>query len=259
MMVKNRIRRWQEGDIIGLWNSVMDGAGQPSSKCTVRKKGSPESLRESNARRARQTMKDGLYRKAIQSLGSDGLAPPSVKNQAVMLSKHPQAPPPPEPTIPPPTAVQATIEDVARALKSFPNGSASGPSGLRANHLKEAAFCPSPDRAIYALRSLSGVVNLMCAGKVPQAVVPYLCGATLLTSQKRDGGLRPIAVGEVLRRLSSKCISKAVRSEVFEVLTPLQVGVGVQGGCKSIVHAVSLVQEDSNISPELKWTLLLDF
>ena len=60
----------------------MDGAGQPSSKRTVRKKGSPESLRESNARRARQTMKDGLYRKAIQSLGSDGLAPPSVENQA---------------------------------------------------------------------------------------------------------------------------------------------------------------------------------
>ena len=100
----------------------------------------------------------------------------------------------------------------------------------------------------------------MCAGKVPQAVVPYLCGATLLASKKRDGGLRPIAVGEVLRRLSSKCISKAVRSEAFKVLTPLQVGVGVQAGCESIIiHAVSLVQEDSNISPELKWILLLDF
>ena len=185
--------------------------------------------------------------------------PPSVENQAVMLSKHPQVPPPPELTIPPPTALQVTIEEVAWALKSFPIGSDPGPSGLRANHLKEAAFCPSPDRAIYALRSLSGAVNLMCAGKVPQAVVPYLCGATLLASKKRDGGLRPIAVGEVLCRLSSKCISKAVRSEAFEVLTPLQVGVGVQAGCKSIVHTVSPVQEDSNILPELKWILLLDF
>ena len=121
-------------------------------------------------------------------------------------------------------------------MKSFQNGSAPGPSGLRANHLKEAAFCPSPDRAIYGLWSLSGVVNLMCAGKVPQAVVPYLCGVTLLASKKRDGGLRPIAVGEVLHCLSSKCISKAVRSEALEVLTPLQVGVGVQAGCESIVH-----------------------
>ena len=76
MMVKNRIRRWREGHFIGLWNSVMDGAGQPSSKRTVRMKGSPESLCESNARRARQAMKDGVYRKAIQSLGSNGLAPP---------------------------------------------------------------------------------------------------------------------------------------------------------------------------------------
>ena len=149
MLVKCRIRRWREGDIIGPWNSVLDGAGQPSSNHAVRKKGTPESLRESNARRARQVMKDGLYRKAIQSLGSDGLAPLSVENQAVMLSKHPQAPPPP-------TSVQVTIEEVARALKSFPNGSAPGPSGLRANHLKEAAFCPSPDRADYAQRTLSG-------------------------------------------------------------------------------------------------------
>ena len=105
MLVKSRIRRWREGDIIGLWNSVLNGAGQPSSKRAVRKKGTPEFLRESNARRARQAMKDGLYRKAIQSLGSDGLAPPSVENQAMMLSKHPQAPPPPKPTIPPPTSV----------------------------------------------------------------------------------------------------------------------------------------------------------
>ena len=159
-------------------------------------------------------------------------SPPLVENQAVMLLKHPQAPPPLELTIPPPTAVQVTIEEVARALKSFPNGSGPGPSGLRANHLKEAAFCPSPDRAIYALQFLSGAVNLMCAGKVPQAVVPYLCGATLLASKKTDGGLRPIAVGEVLRRLSSKCISKAVRLEAFEVLIPLQVGVGIQAGCE---------------------------
>ena len=69
------------GRIIGLWNSVMDGAGQPSSKRTVRKKGSPETLRESNARRAHQAMKDGLYRKAIQCLGSDGLAPLLLKTK----------------------------------------------------------------------------------------------------------------------------------------------------------------------------------
>ena len=48
----------------------------------------------------------------------------------------------------------------------------------------------------------------------------------------------------------SKCVSKAIRSEAFEALTPLQLGVGVSVGCESIVHAVNCVLEDSSIKPE---------
>ena len=66
-------------------------------------------------------------------------------------------------------------------------------------------------------------------------------------------------MGEVLRRMTSKCISRAVRGEAFRALTPLQVGVGVLVGCDAIVHAVNSVQENSNINPERKWMLLLDF
>ena len=95
--------------------------------------------------------------------------------------------------------------------------------------------------------------------RAPSVVVPHFCGASLLACRKKDGGLRPIAVGEVLRRLISKCISRAVQSESFRVLTPLQVGVGVQTGCESIVHALARVQEDSDILPEDRWTLLVDF
>ena len=66
-------------------------------------------------------------------------------------------------------------------------------------------------------------------------------------------------MGEVLCRLTSKCISRAVKGEAFRILTPLQVRVGVLVGCESIVHAVNRVQEDFNIRLERKWTLLLDF
>ena len=97
------------------------------------------------------------------------------------------------------------------------------------------------------------MINLLCAGRAPSVVVPHLCGASLLACRKKDGGLRPIAVGKVLGRLISKCISRAVQSESFRVLTPLQVGVGVQAGCESIVHALARVQEDSDIPPEDRW------
>ena len=78
-------------------------------------------------------------------------------------------------------------------------------------------------------------------------------------ARKKGCGLRPIAVGEILRRLTSKCISRGVQAEAFCVLTPLQVGVGVPVGCEAIVHAVAHVHEDTNIHPEERWTLLLDF
>ena len=66
-------------------------------------------------------------------------------------------------------------------------------------------------------------------------------------------------MGKNLRCLTSKYISQGVQAEAFCVLTPLQVGVGVPVGCEAIVHAVAHVQEDTNIHPEERWTLLLDF
>ena len=122
-------------------------------------------------------------------------------------------------------------------------------------------FCPSPDRANRALLALLDVINLMGAGDVPSM---HGCASPLWSlpprqQEERRGGVRPIAVGEVLRRLTSKCILWAVRSDASRILTPTQVGVGVSCGCEAIVHAVARVQEDAATPPEGRWTLLLDF
>ena len=77
--------------------------------------------------------------------------------------------------------------------------------------------------------------------------------------RKKSGGLLPIAVGEVLRRLTSKCISRVVNETARIALSPFQVGIGVPVGCEAIVHAVTSVQDDNKIPSESKWTLLLDF
>ena len=85
------------------------------------------------------------------------------------------------------------------------------------------------------------------------------CGATLLACRKKSGGLRPIAIGEVLRRLTSKCVSRAVQVDAIGVISPLQVGVGIPVGCESIVHSVASLQEDPNIPLESRCSLLVDF
>jgi hypothetical protein len=59
--------------------------------------------------------------------------------------------------------------------------------------------------------------------------------------------------------LVSKCLSSAVRQIVATSLPPLQVGVGTPGGAEAIIHSVRHLLEDPSISPNSKWTLMLDF
>ena len=176
-----------------------------------------------------------------------------------MLQKHPQVPPPDLPNSPPPAAPSLSKSVVKRAVTSFSPGTAPGPSGLRASHLAEAISCPTPSRAQASLSTLSQFSSLLVSGNVPPEVISHLCGATLLASKKKDGGLRPIAIGETLRQLVSKCLAFSVCHSAASTLLPLQVGVGTKGGAEAAVHAINLIQNDHSIPSDGKWCLLLDF
>ena len=62
--------------------------------------------------------------------------------------------------------------------------------------------------------------------------------ATLTALRKKDGGIRAIAVGNVFRRLASKMATRRVVQTLGGELAPVQLGVGVQGGCEAAVHAL---------------------
>ena len=50
--------------------------------------------------------------------------------------------------------------------------------------------------------------------------------------------LRPIAIGELLRRLTVKCLMHEVRADAKTYLWPAQVGVAVKAGGEAAVHAL---------------------
>lgn len=54
---------------------------------------------------------------------------------------------------------------------------------------------------------------------------------------KKEGVVRPIAVGNTFRRLTSKLASASVRSEMSSKFAPRQVGSGIKGGCEAAAHA----------------------
>src|SRR6218665_3530254 len=64
-----------------------------------------------------------------------------------------------------------------------------------------------------------------------------LFGRILLALRKSLGGLRPIVIGYLWRRIAAKCANAFAVPRVVEYLSPRQVGVGVPGGCEAAVHA----------------------
>ena len=143
-----------------------------------------------------------------------------------------------------------------RAIQSFPNGSSGGPDGLKPQHLKDM-FGPSAVGCSQALLpALISFIELVLEGRTPPSIMPYFFGANLTALQKKNGGIRPIAVSCTLRRLAAKVAGSKVMEEMGELLAPRQLGYGVRRGAEAAVHAARLYLRD--IEPS-KAVLKLDF
>jgi hypothetical protein len=203
-------------------------------------------------------MQEGQVGKAVKALNSDGIA--DITNQVVqeMQRKHPPDNPPTLPDSPAPTPLQFTAAETLKALLSFPRGTAAGPSNLRVEHLLNAVSCPSPTIGDSTLQSLTSVINVLMCGNVPPSIAPFLSGANLFPLKKKNGGLRPIAVGEVLRRWTSKCAAQSATKDCLSFLLPSQLGVGMSNACEAVIHAVSAILSDSSTLSTAKNTLLVD-
>ena len=120
-----------------------------------------------------------------------------------------------------------------KAIKSFTPGSAGGPDGLRPQHLSDMVG-PQGGTLLDALTEL---MSLVLSGGVPEQVRPFFFGATLYAFAKKDGGVRPIAVGLSLRRLASKIANSKALDLCSSLLAPRQLGVGIKGGAEALAHA----------------------
>lgn len=219
----DRLRRWQEGERVELWHS----RSKPS---LLRARGPTEDSRRSLAE---SLAREGFDRKACAALLATGLCPENSATAAALRGLHPPGRLVPHAHDLPP-AVEVALDSVHRALRHFPLDSAPGPSGLRVQHLLDACTPGSSDGF---LQQLTAVVNLLGQGRACAEVAPFLAGASLAAVPKPCGGVRPLAVGEVLRRLVGKCLMAAARDDARAFFWPAQVGVAIKSGAEKAIHA----------------------
>ena len=201
----------------------------------------------------------GQYHRASQALVSLGIDQHSAAAHKSMLAKHPQDPPP---TIPKGEISVAPVhlsqQQVKKSISSFKAGTAPGPSGLCAEHIKEALSSIAVGSSGKALAAITALVNLLSAGKMLAEVAPFFCGARLFAYIQPDDSHHPITVGNILHHWTSKSLVFNKSHKATSFLSPIQFGVGVKGGTEAVVHTVRSILEDPSVPAEDKWLLQLD-
>lgn len=121
-------------------------------------------------------------------------------------------------------------------IRSFDNGSAGGIDGLRPQHLKYLVGHTNGHLAEQLADALGALNDIILSGKVPNSICPILYGANLTALLKKNEGIRPIAVANTIRRLSSKISPNRVRDDASKYLGPHQIGFEIRGGFSSITR-----------------------
>ena len=114
---------------------------------------------------------------------------------------------------------QASEKEVADAVRSFPAGSASGPDGLRPQHLLD--LLNNQESSAAFLSSLTDFINVLLRGECPKQMREIMFGGSLIALSKKSGGLRPIVIGYTYRRLAAKCANRYALGRLGSFFYPI--------------------------------------
>jgi hypothetical protein len=253
-IVRRRLDRWQEGQQLQLWSEARHGAAArgSSNHTPAPVEQSYRVVQEGIERLAVNYARDGDLGRAAKALQPQRKAIASASTLEELQQKHPAAPvsivPPTRDDHDPPYLLIS--ETVQNAISQFDRGSAPGGSGLRTSHLQDMLRSSSEQARAALLLELTGFVNHSFHGHLPELLFPWFFGAPLTAFAKCGGGVKPLVVGETLRRLTSKLGVSIVKDRAAmyfgrqdDPYVPVQLGVGVRGGAEIAVHLVRSVVE----------------
>jgi hypothetical protein len=136
-------------------------------------------------------------------------------------------------------------EIFSNIISQLPVKSANGLSSWSNDIIKYLCQAPqfvsklSPDFKRYLLKIINAIAN----GKGGNADI-WIKSLLIFIQKEDNNSLRPLAIDEPFIRLASKCLNQITSSKVGKKLAPIQMGVGIQGGCEFVAHTVSMWVEE---------------
>ena len=184
-------------------------------------------------RRVKNRIAEGSLSKAASELTSPGIHLPTPEVLKKLHALHPQMPLPSRTVIDTITLLSTDIPVLQRGFGTLK----ILPSRLCCRTLRSS---PAGDGE-FLLQVLTEFVTQASNGALPEELAPLLLVARLLPFKKKgdaEVGVRPVAVGETIRRLIAKTVLSRALPSIRATLPPLQCGVGVSNAVPYVVHAM---------------------
>ncbi len=251
-MLKKRLSAWMGNSTTPYLNIVADRAAMWRATPEVTFSATSNSP-SSAINRAKKLLSEGKIAEAAKALiDTTQTAPVCQETFDSLCSKHPDGQPVErDHSCPPPRKFSAS--EIECAVRRFHAGSGAGLSLLRPDHFKDA---DSVFVSKSLFENLARVCDLIASGRAASVAQPYLTGAFLTALLKKEGGIRPIACGDVLRRVTGRALCFSIRDLAKQLFSgaplplPVQLGVAVPGGCEAIPHAWREMMAQAKDDPE---------
>ena len=111
---------------------------------------------------------------------------------------------------------------------------------MRPSHLIDLTSIATGESGGRLLSTVTSLCNFIVSGNMFSYTRKFFFAANLTALCKKDGGIRPIALGNVFR---------SVVQSIKDHFSPVQLGVGVSRGCEATAHAVRSLFLKRDISP----------
>ena len=187
----------------------------------------------------------------LEEGGSQGVLPLNEENLNLLKLKHPIG----EPAFMgsllfgPINDVPKTFFDnidgamIETAIKRT-NG-ASGPSHIDGDFFRQVTSRKFRKEGSVLKHNIATLARKIATEKLDPHALECYTSCRLIPLDKNPG-LRPIGIGETLRRIIGKAVSWIIKPEAMLASGPLQVAAGLKSGAEAAIHAMRQMYEDDD-------------
>ena len=247
-----RLTLWKEGNIEALLHegrTIQSHFRKVPSQSNAGEKFMKQGKLKTAIRLLSEQSKSGVL-----SLDNTVQSPPSQPStvRGVLLEKHPSGQPafpetlihPLTPTLEPHPVLFDRLDGEMIRSAVFRTEGGAGPSGVDSHAWKR--MCTSFKRASSDLcNSVAMVARRICTVLVdPKGLAPLT--ASRLIALDKCPGIRPIGIGETVRRIIGKAILYVIGQDIQDAAGSSQLCAGQESGCEAAVHAMCQIFQEKD-------------